>query len=220
MENYRKKILEAGLRMQRTGMTLGTWGNISIRDPEKEHIYITPSGMPYNTLVEEDIVQMDLSGRVLCGTRRPSIETGMHLKIYSARKDCGAVIHTHAVHSTVFASVGKEIPLFLDEAAQYLGDTVRVTEYALPGTQELAEQCVQALGERGMACLVCSHGAVSIGANLEQAFTVSEVLETTARVYRMILAMGGLPQLISEENIDAMQRYVRESYGQIGEKSG
>ena len=102
----------------------------------------------------------------------------------------------------------------LDEAAQVLGDVVRTTKYALPGSQELADECVKALGERSMACLLKSHGAVCLGRDLEQAFGNSTVLEATAKVYSVIRAMGGQFDPISPENIAFMQEFVRTKYGQ------
>lgn len=196
------------------GITIGTWGNVSLKDPETGYVYLTPSGMPYPSLVESDIVVMRLDGTVVEGERRPTIEAPMHLAIYRAREDCSAVIHTHPIYSTAFSSMGEDIPLMLDEAAQALGDTVRTADYALPGSVELAENCVKALGKRSMACLLKSHGAVCLGASLEQAFGNSTVLEATAQIYSIIRSMGGQFTPISPENIAAMQSFVKTGYGQ------
>lgn len=196
------------------GITIGTWGNVSLRDPDTGYVYLTPSGMPYPSLVESDIIVMKLDGTVVEGHRRPTIETPMHLAIYRAREDCSAVIHTHPIYSTAFSCMGEDIPLMLDEAAQSLGDTVRTADYALPGSVELAENCVKALGKKSMACLLKSHGAVCLGATLEQAFGNSTVLEATAQIYSIIRSMGGQFEPISPENIAAMQQFVKTGYGQ------
>ena len=95
-----------------------------------------------------------------------------------------------------------------------LGDTCRCTEYALPGSLELAEQCVEALGKEANACLIHSHGAVCLGADMEGAFKTAAVLEVTAQIYYMIQAAGGEPAGISPENIAAMKEFVKNSYGQ------
>lgn len=212
--NRKQAVVDAGRRMLAENITIGTWGNISLRDPETGCIYITPSGMAYDTLTAEDIVVLRADGTVAEGRRRPSIETGMHLAVYRARRDCGAVLHTHPVYSTAFSAMGEDIPLLLDEAAQQLGDTVRAAGYALPGSPELAENCVRALGGKSMACLLKSHGAVCLGETLEKAFLVSAVLESTARIYSLIRSMGGTFEPISPENIAAMQYFVRHQYGQ------
>ena len=212
--DYRKLIVESGLRMSTSGLTVETWGNISARDPETGLVYLTPSAMQYNTITEEDVVVCDLEGNIVQGTRKPTIETGMHLAIYRARKDVNAVIHTHPTYSMVYACQGKDIPLFMDEAAQTLGDTCRTTPYALPGSRELADGCVAALGETANACLVHSHGAVAVGGDMETAFRVCTVLEIAARILYMIESTGGKPDLISDEIIAIMQDFVKNHYGQ------
>ena len=129
-------------------------------------------------------------------------------------EDVNAVIHTHPTYSMVYSCQGKDIPLFMDEAAQTLGDTCRTTPYALPGSRELAEGCVAALGEKANACLVRSHGAVAVGGDMDAAFRVCTVLEIAARILYMIEATGGKPDPISDENIANMQDFVKNHYGQ------
>ena len=213
--NYPHIVIEAGLRMLREGVTIGAWGNISARDADTDTIYITPSGMAYDALTEEDIVALRPDGSVLRGARRPSVETPLHLAVYAARPDCGAVVHTHPIYSTAFSAMGEDIPLFLDEAAQVLGDTVRTARYALPGSPELAANCVEALGERSMACLLRAHGAVCLGTTMEKAFLVSQVLEATARIYSLIRSMGGAAEPFSRERLAAMEEFMAHRYGQI-----
>ena len=214
MKNWKREVIDAGIRMLSEGITIGTWGNVTVRDPETGYVYLSPSGMPYKTLMEDDIVVVRLDGSRVEGERKPTIETEMHLAIYRARPACNAIIHTHPVYSTAFSAMGEDIPLLLDEAAQVLGDVVRTTAYALPGSQELADECVKALGDKAMACLLRSHGAVCLGKDLEQAFGNSTVLEATARVYSIIRSMGKQFDPISPENIAFMQNFVKNSYGQ------
>lgn len=212
--NYKRLIVESGKRMEGSGLTVETWGNISYRDPETQLVYLTPSAMLYNTIVEDDVVVCRLDGTVVEGNRKPTIETEMHLSIYRNREDVNAVIHTHPMYSMVYAAQGKDIPLIIDEAAQILGDVCRCTEYALPGSTELAENCVKALGQQANSCLIHSHGAVCVSGTMEGAFKTAKVLEVTAQIYYMIEATGGKPAGISAENIAAMQDFVKNSYGQ------
>lgn len=212
--DYKKLIVESGKRMAGSGLTVETWGNISYRDPETQLVYLTPSAMLYDTIVESDVVVCKLDGTIVEGTRKPTIETEMHLSIYRNREDVNAVVHTHPMYSMVYAAQGKDIPLIIDEAAQILGDICRCAEYALPGTLELADNCVAALGEKSNACLVHSHGAVCVGGDMDGAFKVAKVLEVTSQIYYMIEATGGKPVGISPENVAAMQDFVKNSYGQ------
>ena len=212
--NYKKLIVDSGKRMAGSGLTVETWGNISVRDPETGLVYLTPSAMLYDTIVEDDVVVCTLDGKIVEGTRKPTIETEMHLSVYRNRAEVNAVIHTHPLYSMVYATQGKDIPLIIDEAAQIMGDVCRCTEYALPGSQELADNCVNALGEKANSCLINSHGAVCVGENMEGAFKVAKVLEVTSQIYYMIEATGGKPVGISDENIAIMQDFVKNSYGQ------
>jgi len=212
--NYKKLIVESGLRMLNSGYTVETWGNISFRDKETNLVYLTPSGMDYTIVTQDDIVVCDLDGNIVEGTKKPTIETGLHLAIYKARPEVNAVVHTHPMYSMVFSCCGEDIPLVIDEAAQTLGGTVKTAEYALPGSPELAQNCVEALGTQSNACLLKSHGAVCVGEDMDSAFKVSKVLEVTAEIYQMIRAIGKTPYKISDENIVAMQDFVKNVYGQ------
>ncbi|MEG1819241.1 MAG: class II aldolase/adducin family protein [Oscillospiraceae bacterium] len=212
--NYKKLIVESGLRMLNSGYTVETWGNISYRDQETNLVYLTPSGMDYTTINEDDVVVCDLEGNIVEGKRKPTIETGLHLAIYKARPEVNAVVHTHPIYSTVFSCCEEDIPLVIDEAAQTLGGTVKTAEYALPGSPELAANCIVALGTESNACLLKAHGAVCVGENMDAAFKVSKVLEVTAEIYQMIRSMGKTPYILSDENISAMQYFVKNIYGQ------
>lgn len=212
--NYKKLIVDSGLRMLRGGYTVETWGNISARDPETNLVYLTPSGMDYTTIQEEDIVVLDLEGNIVEGHRKPSIELDLHLHVYQSRPEVQAVVHTHPIYSTVFSCCGEDIPMVIDEAAQVLGDVCRTAKYGLPGSKELAENCVEALGETGNACLLRSHGAVCVGKNMDTAFKVCKVLEVTAQIYQLIRSMGANYLPIPQQYIDAMWDFAQNHYGQ------
>lgn len=213
MTDLMQLVVDSGIRMLGSGLTVETWGNISIRAPETGIVYLTPSGMPYDTLTIDDIVAMDLDGNIVRGHRKPTIESGMHLAILKARPDVNAVIHTHPIDSQVFALLHRDIPVVIDEAAQILRGDVKCTEYALPGSQELADEAVKALGESGMACLIANHGAVCVGSDIGAAFRVCTVLEMTAKVYYKALTIGE-PVPISKEKVDYMIDFVTHHYGQ------
>lgn len=212
--NYKKLIVDSGLRMLRGGYTVETWGNISARDPETNLVYLTPSGMDYTTIQEEDIVVLDLEGNIVEGHRKPSIELDLHLHVYQSRPEVQAVVHTHPIYSTVFSCCGEDIPMVIDEAAQVLGDVCRTAKYGLPGSKELAENCVEALGKTGNACLLRSHGAVCVGKNMDTAFKVCKVLEVTAQIYQLIRSMGANYLSIPQQYIDAMWDFAQNHYGQ------
>ena len=210
--NYKRFLIDACLRMVKSGLTVETWGNISVRDPESGYIYLTPSGMAYETLVEDDIVVMDVDGNRIEGERKPTIEHAMHLGIMKNSPDVNAIVHTHPVYSQVFALLHEDIPPVIDEAAQTLGN-VKVTEYALPGSPEMAQNAIEAIGKEGSACLLANHGAVAVGKDMDTAFKVCTVLEMTAQIYYMARCIGK-PMPIDAEKIAFMKEFVSKSYGQ------
>lgn len=212
--DMRNTIVAAGKKLINEGFTVETWGNISVRD-EDGRVYITPSGMDYETCTIDDIVVMELDGTIVSGQRKPSIETGLHLAVYRERPEVMAIVHTHPIYSTVFSCMGEGIPQGIcDEAAQALGGEVKTAGYALPGSAELAENCVKALGEKTKACLLQSHGAVCVGKDIKTAFKTAKVLEMTAEIYYRIRSIGGSFIPISKENINAMEDFVANHYGQ------
>ena len=210
---YKQKVVDAGLTMLKEGLTVGTWGNISMRDPETGLIYITPSGMDYHAIERSDIVMLDLDMNVIEGNRVISIEKLVHLAIYRARPDVNAIMHTHPLYSSVLGVVGKELPAISEDFAQLVGDKIICSVYALPGTKELSENVVKGLGKERKAVILPNHGTFCVGEDIKTAFLVSHVVEKSAHTY--ILALGiGTPQIISQENIIAMREDKKNNYGQ------
>ena len=213
----RKKVVEKGIEMLATNLTVGTWGNISCRVPGEDYIAITPTGMSYDTLVPEDIVVLDLRGNTISGTRKPSVEVPLHLAIYKAREDVQAIVHTHSAYATAMAVARREIPGAVEDLVQIVGGNVRVNEYALPGTEQLGLNAVKAMEGRN-AVLLANHGMLGVGRNLEEAFRVCQVVEKSAQVTLLAQLMGGVVEL-SQDDIDGMRNYYLQGYGQIAVNS-
>lgn len=212
--DYKELIIKSGVRMFNEDFTIETWGNISARDPETNLVYLTPSGMNYLECTVDDVVVCNMEGEIVEGKRKPTIETMLHINVYRNRPEVKAVVHTHPIYSTVFSCAGECIPLILDEAAQTLGAPVQTAKYALPGTKELADECVKALGKEANACLLQSHGAVCVGESMDAAFKVAKVLEVTAKTYQLIRSMGAKCIPICEDDIKCMKDFIKNHYGQ------
>lgn len=211
-EDYRQMIVDTGIEMINTGMTVGTWGNISVRDPDTDLVYISPSGMDYISIRTEHVVVMDLNANVVAGDAEPSIEKHMHTAVYRSRADVNAVVHTHPTYSTVFGVVRQELPAVSEDFAQIVGASVEYCKrYALPGTPELGEVAVEALKSNN-AVMLPNHGALSVGPDLKFALKVSTVLEKNAMIY-LHARMIGHPTLFEDCDIEAMQQFAREQYG-------
>jgi L-ribulose-5-phosphate 4-epimerase len=86
LEKQRSKLISFMLKAQEMGLVPLTFGNFSLRDKDTGYVCITPSGMEYQALKPEDIVVVDVNGKVIEGKRKYSIETPMHCLIY--QKTC------------------------------------------------------------------------------------------------------------------------------------
>lgn len=211
LDAVKQSVVWGGRQMYERGLVAGTWGNISIRSEAVNRIAITPSGRPYNELVPADIVVVDSSGNVVEG-KRPSSELLLHLAIYAARPDICAIVHSHSLYATACAVAGKPVPPCLEELVQVVGGGVDVAQYALPGTAELAENAVKALGDK-TAALLANHGAVACGPSLAEALLIAEMVEKAAQIHVIAEQLGGARPLATED-IQLMRRFYVENYRQ------
>ncbi|NQU31476.1 MAG: class II aldolase/adducin family protein [Anaerolineae bacterium] len=212
-KRYKETVVAAGVTMLEEGLTVGTWGNISVRDPETGLVYISPSGMDYREIEPNDIVVLDNDLNIVDGARVPSIEKETHIAVYHSRPDVNAVVHTHPIYSTVLGVNGMDLPAISEDFAQIVGDKIICSIYALPGTKELGQNVAAGLGKERNAVLLPNHGTLCVGEDMKTALTVSHVVEKTAQIYILALSTG-TPQLISAEDIKAMQDYKKNKYGQ------
>jgi len=205
-------IIESSQKLVTKGLTRGTWGNISVRDGNK--IWLTPSGVPYQKLKPENIAAIVLStGEQIEGNLKPTSELPLHVAIYKNFPEINAIVHTHSIYGSVFASIGEEIPCFTEDQAQIIGGSVPVAEYAFPSTEELANNAVAALKRQDRyAVLLSKHGIVSIGRNMEEAIMVAEITEKSAEIAATIFSMNKKAEPVSEEDIKKMRRLYLKSY--------
>jgi len=188
IDKLKEKIIEIGIQLLKEKLTHGTCGNISCR-VDKEKILITPSSLPYGDIKPDDILLVNLDGKVLEGKRNPSVETPFHTAIYKNREDVKAIIHTHSQYALAVSSVVDSIPVFLDEIFSHIGGELTVSRYALPGSDELAENLLNVLGDKN-AALLSNHGAVCCGKNLDEAFEVARVVEQICKIFILSSCLG------------------------------
>ena len=189
----------------------GTWGNISARIDENKFA-ITPSGVTYENITTEDIVVLDLTGIIVDGNKKPSIELPLHSAIYKARKNINAIVHTHSVYCTAFAIARKPIPAACEDMIQIVGGKVEVAEYFLPGSEELALSTVTALGNKS-ACIMANHGLITVADNLKKAYKIAQIVEKSAQAVIYANSLGGAVEL-SQNDIDVMRDFYLNKYGQ------
>ncbi|MDQ2068244.1 class II aldolase/adducin family protein [Xinfangfangia sp. CPCC 101601] len=208
-DDPRQILITAAQRSVAMGLNRGTVGNFSLR--HGAGMLITPTGILPEAITPDQIVEMDLQGNWQ-GDWRPSSEWEIHAKIYAARPDAGAVVHTHSDHATALSALRKPIPPFHYMICGFGGNEIPCAEYACFGTPELSATVIAALGDTYGACLMANHGVVTLGATMEAALGRGERLEMLAKQY-LLASSAGTPVLLNEEELRfAHIRY--RSYGQ------
>ena len=206
VENAEEAVLAAAKELLRKGLVEGTAGNLSARR-EDGSIVMTPSSVDYETMTIDDLCIVDLDGHVMQAKegRVPTSEKSLHLACLKQWDDVGAVIHSHAVHASMFAVARQPIPACIDEFAIFVGGDVRVAEYGKSGSDELAANCVAGLEDRG-AVLLANHGMVAVGPKMSTAMHITALVERNAEIVLGAIQLGGFVPLPTE--VDAEFRAI------------
>lgn len=186
-EEARRDLVVYGRRLYEKGFVVSTDGNLSARLPGGGFL-ATPTGLPKGELSEALLASLDEEGRPSEGA--PSSEWPMHLAIYRARPDVGAVVHAHPPFATALACAGRALDRpILSEVLISLG-AVPLAAFELPSTEDLAEGVARSLGSH-VAVLLANHGAVTVGPDPRAAYYRMETLEQAARIQLYADLLGG-----------------------------
>jgi L-fuculose-phosphate aldolase len=173
------------------GLIAGRDGNLSVR-LAADRVLVTPSGFIKSLVTAADMVEVDLSGKARRkGSRKPTSELDLHLRILRHRPDVQAVVHAHPPAATGFAVAGQEIPGNLLPELIFVVGPVPLVPFGMPGTPELGDRVVPYLEDRRhQALLLANHGAVTLGRTLDEAWIRMESLEHSARIITAARAVG------------------------------
>lgn len=176
----KKAILDIGKRMYQKGFVAANDGNISCK-VGPDVLWTTCTGVSKGFMTQDMLVKMNTSGKVLIGSRKPSSEVKMHLRVYEENPEVLAVTHAHPPVATSFAIAGIGLDkAVLPEAVVQLG-TVPVAKYATPSTQEVPDSIAPYCRDYN-AVLLANHGALSWGKDVTEAFYRLESLEYYATI--------------------------------------
>ncbi len=182
------EVLAVVREIERAGLVEGTAGNVSARTATGE-IVLTPTATPYSTMRVEDLAITRPTGEQLAGDRPPTTEIGLHLACLQRYPEIGAVVHTHALHASIFAVLQAPIPCVLEEFEYYVGGDVLVAPYHATGSETLGPAVADLLGDRA-AALVANHGLVVVGATPGEALALTKLVERAARIVWGARAIG------------------------------
>ncbi len=204
----RQELINACCSMNRLGINRGTSGNISVR--HGDGLLISPTGIPYEDLLPEHIVQLDWDGN-FAGDILPSSEWRFHRDVLYSRNDLNALVHTHSTHASALSVLGKSIPAIHYMIAAGGGKDIRCAQYATFGTQELADFILEAMKDR-RACLMANHGVLAGHISIARALALAVTVEELAQQYLLCLPLGE-PATLSDAEIDIVLQKFR-TYGQ------
>lgn len=216
LQDLREQVCEANRALEPSGLVRLTWGNVSGIDRASGLWAIKPSGVDYLELTPEDIVILDLEGRVVEGKLRPSSDTKTHLVLYREFPEIGGVTHTHSLHATMFSQAGRELPCYGTTHADHFHGTVPVVRALTPA--EVAEDyehftgvaIVERLRELQLsplempAVLQLHHAPFTFGKSAMDSLKNSIALEMCAQMalgaFALNPAIGSIPAHIMEKH--------------------
>ena len=209
MVNLLKEIVIFAQKLNTTNLSPLRSGNISVRANNKgiEGFYITPSGVKYETLKENDIVFVNKNGDYDEKKLKPSSEWRFHKDIYLKRPEANAIVHAHSPHATAVSAHNKDIPAFHYMIALAGGNNIKCAKYATFGSQELSDNILEALENR-KGCLMSNHGQVTFGENLNSAFELAEELENICHQYINTIKLGE-PKILSSNEMDIILEKIK-----------
>ncbi len=204
----REAICEVGRRMWVRAQVAANDGNISVR-LDDDNILVTPTAVSKGFMQPEEIIKLTPDGRII-GEGKPSSEALLHLACYHTRRDVMAVVHAHPPYATAFAALGQPVPTrYLTEIAVALWE-VPCAAYGTPGSLEVPESALPML-ETADAFLLRSHGVVTVGRDLDEAYYRMETVEQGAKVATIITQLGG-GATFSDERLGELAG-IREALG-------
>ncbi len=218
LENLKQDVLLANKELQAQNLVIYTWGNVSGIDREKGLVVIKPSGVAYDDLTADDLVVLDLDGKVVEGDLRPSSDTATHLELYRQFEEIGGVVHTHSLWATIWAQAGRGIPCRGTTHADYFYGEIPCTRplnkqevetYYELNTGKVIVERFDGLDYRQVpAVLVAEHGPFVWGKDAHEAVHNSVVLEQLALMAYFTGSLSGSQEPISQHVLD--KHYLRK----------
>lgn len=210
----REEVCRLHAELPKNHLVAWTSGNVSGRDPETNLVVIKPSGITFENLTPENMVVVDINGKIVEGDYKASSDTASHCYIYRHRPDVFGVVHTHSRYATAFAVVGRGIPCLTTAMGDEFGGPIPCGGFALIGGEEIGAVVVETLKDsKSPSCLLQSHGVFALGKSAETAVKAAVMTEDNAAIVWLASQLG-TPLTISEEDIAKLHHRYTNVYGQ------
>jgi L-fuculose-phosphate aldolase len=211
-----RDVTATARELHRRGWVANHDGNVSLRQSDRQRFFATPTATSKRLVQEQDIITIDISGKVLAGRKKLFGEWHLHAACYSARSDVGAVVHAHPVAATTWGLCGRPLPSLLPEQVVSLGQ-VPVLSLSLPKSPAQDQALARALTDGDAdAVLIAGNGVVTVGIDLEQALLRMELVEHIASMCAAGAALGGVPSLPTEMISTLLQARTKAGLGKAG----
>ncbi len=199
----REQMCEIGRRVYNKGFAAANDGNISYRLDENR-VLCTPTRVSKGYLKPDDLCIVDLDGKQISGKRKRSSEILLHLTIMRARADVRSVVHCHPPHATAFAVAREPIPkCVLPEIEVFLGE-VAISPYETPGSQSFADTVLPYVKDTE-TILLANHGTVTYGADLEDAYFKTEIIDAYCRILLLARQLGRVNYYTDEKAAELLR---------------
>jgi L-ribulose-5-phosphate 4-epimerase len=212
LDAIKDDLVRLHAELPRHDLVVWTGGNVSARDPESGLVVIKPSGVRYEDLTADTLVVLDLDGRIVEGTHKPSSDTASHLYIYRHRPDVNGVVHTHSRYATAFAAVGRSIPVYLTAQADEFGGEIPCAGFAFIGDEAIGALVVETIG-RSPAVLLKNHGVFTVGPSASAAVKAAVMTEDVAATVWAALQIGQ-PEVLPDDVVARLHERYTTQYGQ------
>lgn len=224
LEELKREVYEANLLLQKYRLVLFTWGNVSAFNKMSGLLVIKPSGVAYESMRPEDMVVLDMDGKVAEGKMKPSSDTPTHIEIYRNFPEARGITHTHSKWATVWAQAGLGIPALGTTHADYFYGEVPCTRELAPGEIEEAYErntgrvIVETFAGRDPesmhAVLVASHGPFTWGKSardsVENAVVLEEIAEMAYGSCTLRPGLDSMPQTLLDKHY--LRKHGKDAY--------
>jgi L-ribulose-5-phosphate 4-epimerase len=217
-EQLKQDVCQANIELEKQGLVIYSWGNVSGIDRDAAVIAIKPSGVAYDKLTTDEMVILDLEGNIVEGNLKPSSDTPTHLELYRNFKSIGGVCHTHSPNATMWAQASREIPCFGTTHADYFYGSIPVTDlmtekeiesdYELNTGKVIVRRFKDLEPLQMPAVLVANHGPFAWGITPTKAVESAVVLEEVAKIALGTITVNPKQKQISKTLLD--KHYLRK----------
>ncbi len=212
LKDLRKHVYEMHMELPKNNLVVSTSGNASAIDRSTGYVVIKPSGISYDKLTPNNLVIVDLGGRIVEGDLKPSVDCETHLRIYKDNSLVGGVVHTHSPFATAFAVHGRDIPVICTAMADEFGAPIPCAPYQAVGGDGIGRIVVGYLNQSPVV-LIERHGLFSTGKDLKTAIKRAIVAEDIARLAIYASVLGPLSAM-NEGIVKSAHNIYVSNYGQ------